>query len=246
MSATGTCGDVLTLSEPQTGDPLAVSISIPGDSSEVWTFTAAEQEYGAVTGARIGDPTQLDGTTLPPLTLNDTGIGLSTTGSVTDTSGFTHGISYTATRTSPSPLTCTNVAYWTHPSTVPGPTTENPTARPDSAPGLTGNNAAQAGTNDVTIQLDQETLATDQGIPSPDQFSVVVGGAARTVTAVTITNDSPAAMATLDLTLSGAALSVGPTMTVSYHAPTGTSDPALQDLEGHKTLLFGPTAVDIS
>jgi hypothetical protein len=246
VNTVGTCGDVLTLTALTAGDPLTVNIAIPGDSSEVWTFTATDQEYGAVTGGRSGDPIELDGTTLPALALNDNGIGLSSTGTITDTAGLTHGISYTATRTSPSPMTCTNVAYWTHPSTTPGPTPENPAARPNSAPALTGTNTAHAGTHDVLVQFDQEMLATAQGIPAAGAFDVVVGGSDRTISAIAVNNDTPAGKATLDLTLTGDALAVGPTLTVAYHAPTSPTDPALQDVDGHRTLLIGTTTIAVS
>lgn len=246
MSTIGDCGDVLSLQAGQAGDPLAMTIALPSnDPTEVWTISAVQQEYGAATGGRTGDPTALDGT-LSPLTFDATTNQFITSGDVTDPAGLTHEISYTATRTSPSPLTCTNLAYWTHPNSTAGPTPENPTARPDSAPGLTGSNQAAVGTNDVLIQFDQEMLASDDGIPAPDLFTVVVGGAARTVSAVAITNDTPPAKATLDLTLSGAALAAGQTMTVSYHASAVSTDPALQDLESVRTLLFGPTTVPIS
>jgi hypothetical protein len=247
VSTLGDCGDVLTLQAGQAaGDPLALTIALPSnDPTEVWTISAVQQELGAGTGGRIGDPVAVDAM-LAPLTFNVTTNQFLTSGSLTDTAGLTHEISYTATRTSPAPLTCTNLAYWTHPNGSAGPTPENPAARPDSAPALTGSNQAAAGTNDALIQFDQEMLASGDGIPAPDDFTVVVGGAARTVSAVAITNDAPPADATLDLTLDGAALAAGQTMTVSYHAPADTTAPALQDPESVKTLLFGPTTVPIS
>lgn len=226
---------------------LSISITVPGaDPTAVWTLDAVDQEYGAATGGRIGDPVTLSGTALPPLAFNTGGLGFSTTGEIPNTNGFTHEISYTATSTSPTPFTCTNVGNWTAPSTSPGPVPENPTGRPDAAPRLSGDNTAAAGTNDVLMRFDQEMLTTAQGIPAPGQFTVIIGGALRTVTAVTVTNDSPPGDATLDLTLSGAAVTVGPTMTVSYQAPTDTTAPALQDVTGHKMLAFIPQTITVS
>lgn len=58
----------------------------------------------------------------------------------------------TATRTSPTPLTCTNQAFLTNPAAVAGPTAENPTGRPNTAPVPTGLTEADRGTHVVALQ----------------------------------------------------------------------------------------------
>jgi hypothetical protein len=247
LSTVGSCGDFLDLKLGTDTATINVSLSVPSaDPTETWTLDAVDQEYGAVTGGRLGDPISLSPSVLPALAFNTGGLGFITSGVLTNTSGQTHEISYTATRTSPTPLTCTNVLNWTAPISSPGPTPENPTGRPDSAPRLIGDNTAVAGTNDVLMRFDQEMLTTAQGIPAPGQFTVIVGGALRNVTAVAVTNDSPPGDATLDLTVDGAPLTVGPVVTASYHAPSTSTDPALQDLTNHKTLAFIPQTITVS
>lgn len=243
LSVTGSCGDVLTLQSNALLDPIGVTVTIPSaDPSETWTVTATEQQYDAVTGGRVGEPFPV---LLPHLTFDPADNGFATADVIANETERTHAVSYTATRTSPSPETCTNVGYWANPGTG-GPTPENPTGRPDTAPALTGTATAATGTNDVVLRFDQEMLSTGQGLPAPDRFTVTVDGVARTVSALALSDDiTPPVNATLDLTLSGSPLSAGSTVAVTYHQPGG-SDPALQDLENLKTPSFGPVSTPVS
>jgi hypothetical protein len=245
LRMTGSCGDLLDLRVKTVGGPITVDVTIPAaDPSEVWNLDATFQEYGPVTGGRIGNPLNLVPTTLPALAFSTAEGGFTTTGDVPNTTGMTQGISYTATRTSPTPLTCTNTGYWTNPGgTSAGPTAENPAGKPNSAPALTGATEADAGTNDALLQFDQEMLTTAQGIPAANRFAVTVDGVTRTVTGVSVTDDSPPDHAIADLTFTGAALTAGQTVTVLYRQPLTSSDPQLQDLDGLTTPGFGPVSV---
>jgi hypothetical protein len=245
LRVTGACGDVLEERVKQTGDPMTLTFTIPSaDPTEVWSLTATQQDYNAVTGGRIGAPISLTPNPLPPLAFSSSEGGFTTTGEVPNTGGVTLGFSYTATRTSPAPLTCTNQAYWTNPSDgAVGPIAANPTGRPDTAPVLTGASEADAGTNDTLIQFDQEMLDTAQGTPAGSRFVVTVDGAARTATAVTIINDSPPFDAVVDVTFDGAPLTAGQTVTLQYRQPVINSQPALQDMESLQTAGFGPISI---
>jgi hypothetical protein len=243
----GTCGDQLDMRLRQVGDPLDIGITIPSaDPSEVWTITVTEQNYGVVTGGRVGNPIDLIGSgTLPPPTFNSAEGGFSTEGNVPNTSDVTHGFSYVATRTSPTPITCTNTGYWTTPSGSEGPTTQNPSGKPDTAPALTGATEADAGANDVALQFDQEMLTTAQGTPDTSRFSVTVDGVARTVTGVSITDDSPPLQAIADITFDGAPLITGQTVAVLYRQPLTSGTPALQDMDSLPTASFGPLSIPV-
>ncbi|HEX5115394.1 MAG TPA: SwmB domain-containing protein [Pseudonocardiaceae bacterium] len=245
LRLSGTCGDQLTMRIQQAGDPLNIDIVIPSaDPSEVWTLTATEQDYNAVTGGRVGNPVDLiAGGILPPPAFTTTEGGFDTTGDFPDTPDLTHGFSYTATRTSPTPLTCTNQGFWTSPAGSQGPTAQNPTGRPDTAPALTGATEADSGTNDVAVQYDQELLATAQGVPAASRFAVTVDGVARTATGVTVADDSPPLQAVVDVTFDGAPLTSGQTVTIQYRQPLTSGTPALQDLESHPAPSFGPVSV---
>ena len=131
IGVTGSCGDVMTLEGGQLGAPINVTITIPdSNASDVWSFTATEQQYDAVTGAAFGDPFPLVPGELSRLSFDSTGSQFTSTGVISNSPGLTHGISYTATRTSPTPETCTSQAFWTNPGDNYGPTPENPTSFP--------------------------------------------------------------------------------------------------------------------
>jgi hypothetical protein len=244
LQVTGPCGDLLNLRERVTGT-IIVTITIPSsDPSEVWSLTAQQQEYGPVTGGREGNPIDLVPNPLPPLAFSTAEGGFTTTANFTDTPGFTHGWSYTATRTSPTPLTCTNQGFWTNPGNgVAGPVAANPVGRPDTPPALTGATEADTGANDVLLQFDQEMLDTAQGVPATNRFAVLVDGVARTVTGVQVIDDSPPADALADVTFDGAALTSGQTVSVTYRKQLTAGLPQLQDLDGLQTASFGPISV---
>ena len=247
LRLSGSCGDQLDMRLRVVGGPLKVAITIPSaDPTEVWHISATEQNFGAVTGGRVGNPIDLIASgILPPPTFSTIEGGFSTEGDVTNTSGFTHGFSYVATRTSPTPLTCTNTGFWTAPAGSDGPTAENPASKPDTAPALTGTTEADTGTNDVLLQFDQEMLTTAQGTPAASQFPVTVDGVARTVTGVAVRDDSPPLDATVDVTFDGAPLATGQTVAVRYRQLLTSGASALQDLDGLKTASFGPVSVPV-
>ncbi|HEY1570497.1 MAG TPA: SwmB domain-containing protein [Pseudonocardiaceae bacterium] len=245
LIVTGPCGDLLTFVERVQGT-LIVDINLPTtDPNEVWTLTAQEQDYNAVTGGRVGNPVNLVPNPLPPVAFQPAEGGFDSTANFTDAPGLTHGYSYTATRTLPTPETCSSQGFWTHPASVPGPTGENPTARPQTAPAPTGNNEADRATHDVLMQFDQEMLATALGIPAANRFSVTVNGVSRAVTGVTVLNDSPPLNAVVDLTLGGALLPNGATVTVQYRKQLSAGLPQLQDLDGFQTANFGPVSIPV-
>jgi hypothetical protein len=133
LSVTGSCGDVMTFSVAGLGATNVTTITIPdANSADVWTLTATEQEFDAVTGAPFGTPfpvTKNEFTT--PLSFNSAGTGFTAVADIENLSGKTTEISYTATS---SAQTCTNHGFWTDPTTGPGPAPENPTG----APGIPG------------------------------------------------------------------------------------------------------------
>lgn len=247
LRISGTCGDQLDLRVQNSGDPIKVDITIPSpDPSEQWSITVTEQNYGAVTGGREGNPVDLTGNgTMAPLTYNLAEGGFNTSGFVPNTDGLTHGFSYVATRSTPTALTCTNTGYWTTPSGSQGPTSQNPAGKPDTPPALTGATQASSGGNDVLLQFDQEMLTTAQGIPDTSRFQVLVDGVARTVTGVQVIDDSPPANAIVDLTFDGASLTSGQSVSVSYQQPLTAGTPDLQDLDGLQTASFGPVSVPV-
>jgi hypothetical protein len=67
---TGPCGDQLVMRVKNVGDPINVGIAIPStDPTEVWKITVIQQDYGSVSGGRIGAP--IDQTAaFPPLTFS--------------------------------------------------------------------------------------------------------------------------------------------------------------------------------
>ncbi|HEX3589992.1 MAG TPA: SwmB domain-containing protein [Pseudonocardiaceae bacterium] len=247
IKATGSCGDIMDLRLKTTGGPITIAVTIPSaDASEVWNLTVTQQEYSSTTGARLGNPVVVTPNPMPPLAFSTVEGGFSTTADFTNTAARTHGWSYTATRTSPTPLTCTNQGFWTNPGTTSqGPDPSNPSGRPDTAPVLTGATEADRGTHTVALQFDQEMLTTAQGIPATSRFAVTVNGASRSVTAVSLVDDTPPNKAVLTLTISGTVLPLNGTVTVLYRQPLVNSDPALQDLEANEAVGFGPVSVPV-
>jgi Putative flagellar system-associated repeat len=185
--------------------------------------------------------------TFPPLVFSAANGGFAIDGGVVVNSpGLTHEISYTATRTAPSPQTCTNFGFWTNPGGASdGPVAGNPTTRPDAAPLYTGDSEADVGTNDALLLMDQEMQAGPAGIPAASRFTVSVNGVARTVSAVQILNDDPPNQAILDLTFGGLPIASTDTVTVRYTRPLVSSQAALQDLEALKTASFGPVTIAV-
>jgi len=230
-----------------TGDTIELSITIPAaDPAEVWSLTATQQDYGAVTGGRLGSPINLVPNPLPPLAFSAAEGGFNTAGNVANTDNLTHGISYTATRSSPTPNTCTNKGFWTNPAGAStGPAPQNPSGRPDAAPAFANESEADVGTNDALVLMDQEMLATGLGIPANNRFIVRVNGVARTSTAVQIFNDDPPNQATVDVTFDGVPIASTDTVTFQYAKPLGNATAQLQDLEANKTASFGPVPLAV-
>ncbi len=246
LIVTGPCGDLLTFVERVSGT-LIFTITIPSsDANEVWSLTATRQEYNPVTGGRVGAPINLVPTPVPPLAFSPAEGGFTTTANFTDTPGATHGFSYVATRTAPTPETCVSQGFWTNPGNgVVGPVAQNPVGKPDTAPAPTGNNEALHGSDVVQMQFDQEMLATAQGDPAANRFSVTVNGVARAVVGVSITDDNPPNKAVANLTLAGAVLGAAANVQVTYHPPLNNTDPQFQDLDGLDTVGFGPVTIPI-
>jgi hypothetical protein len=247
LQVVGSCGDLFDMIERVQGT-LVISITIPSsDPNETWTLTAQQQEYDPVTGGREGAPINIVPNPLPALAFSPAEGGFTTTANIVDTPGATHGFSYVATRTSTNPkLVCATSGFWTNPGNgVAGPTSQNPTGLPDTAPKPTGLTEADAHTHDVLYQFDQEMLSTSQGIPAISRFTATVNGVSRAVTAVTVINDSPPADAVVDVTLGGALLAAGQTVSVQYRVPLTNSQPALQDLDSLHTANWGPTPVTV-
>lgn len=230
-----------------TGDTIELTVTIPSaDPAENWSLSATQQNYGASTGGRIGNPINLVPSPLPPLAFSTAEGGFSTTADIANTDNLTHGFSYTATRTVPTPNTCTNKGFWTNPSgTSFGPAGQNPSGRPDSPPAFSGESEVDVGGNDALLLMDQEMLDNGLGIPANNRFKVNVDGVARTVTAVQIVNDSPPDQAVLDLTFDGAAITSGQTVTVQYIRPITSGSASLRDLESLQTASFGPITVTV-
>lgn len=247
ISVTGNCGDILDLRVRVVGQPIIVTVTVPSnDPTEVWNLTATQQDYGALTGGRLGSPINLVPNPLPPLAFNPAEGGFTTTANIDNTDNLTHGFSYVATRSAPTPLTCSAQGFWTNPAgTDEGPAPQNPTARPDSAPVFANESEADTGTNDALVLMDQEMLATGLGIPASNRFTVRVNGVARTSTAVQIFNDDPPNQAIVDVTFSGLPIASTDTVTLQYSKPLGNAAAQLQDLEALKTASFGPVPIAV-
>jgi hypothetical protein len=247
LEVVGSCGDLLDMRVRVPGQPIGLTVTVPSnDPAEVWNLTATQQEYGALTGGRLGSPINLVPNPLPPMAFNPAEGGFTTTANIDNTDNLTHGFSYVATRTSPTPLTCTNQGFWTNPAGASeGPTAENPTARPDTAPAFANESEADVGTNDALILMDQEMLATGLGIPAANRFTVRVNGVAPTSTVVQILNDDPPNQAVVDVTFSGLPIASTDTVTLQYSKPVGNAGAQLQDLEALKTASFGPVSIAV-
>jgi len=96
ISSTGNCGDLLDMRVKNVGDDIDVGITIPSmDSTEVWSVTVIQQDFGAVTGGRIGNPVDVT-STFPPLVFSPADGGFTIDGGiVVNSPGLTHEISYT-------------------------------------------------------------------------------------------------------------------------------------------------------
>jgi hypothetical protein len=247
LSSNGTCGDNMSLRVRNSGDPIGVTITIPSvDPTEQWSLTVTQQDYSASTGGRIGDPVDITNSFQPLVYDSGAGGFVLDGGLVNNTEGLTHGISYTATRTSPSPMTCTNTnGFWTNPTgTDDGPVSGNPTTRPDTPPQYALQSEADVGTNDVLLLMDQEMLDNGLGIPATNRFTVKVNDVAQQVTAVQIFNDNTPNLAVLDLTLA-TPIPSGATVTTQYYKPLLSGQASDRDLEGLKTASFGPTNISV-
>ena len=244
LEVVGNCGDLLDLQVRTATDPIILTITVPSnDPSEVWNLAATEQNYGALTGGRLGSPINLVPNPLPPLAFSPAEGGFTTTANLDNTDNLTHGVSYVATRTSPTPLTCHAEGFWTNPAgTDFGPAAQNPLGRPDAAPRFANESEADVGTNDALILMNQEMLATGAGIPADNRFAVRVNGVARTSTLVQVLNDDPPDQAIVDVTFDGLPIASTDTVTLQYTKPVGNAAAQLQDLEANKTASFGPVA----
>jgi hypothetical protein len=232
------CGGSLDLRERAAGTLTVDVTEFSTNAGEVWSIQAVQQEYDGTTGGRVGDPISLTPDAMAPLAFSSADSGFTTTADIVDTPNMTHGISYVATRTSPSPTTCTGRGFWTdhNGSTTPDPL--NPAGKPDTAPVLTGKNVAAGGTNVVNLAFDQEMLADVQGTPATNRFFVTVGGTILPVTAVHVRDDSPPNQAAVSLTL-GATLPAGQTVSVLYRQSLINTADQLQDMDGLMVASFG-------
>ncbi|HEX3590038.1 MAG TPA: SwmB domain-containing protein [Pseudonocardiaceae bacterium] len=243
LTVVDNCGGTLQFKERVPG-ALTADLTEFGDPTDVWSLQATQQSYDVTTGARLGAPVNPIPGTMLPLAFSAADGAFVTTATINDTPNMTHGLSYVATRTSPSPLTCTGEGFWTDHNGSITPDPLNPTGKPDTAPALTGATEANAGTHDVLLQFDQEMLDSAQGVPDTSLLTVTVGGVARTVTGAAVRDDSPPNLAVVDLTVDGPALIGGQTVTVQYSQPS-PDQPALQDLDGLLTASFGPETVPV-
>lgn len=234
------CGGTITFRQRVAGS-LVVDISeASNDPTDTWSLSVTQQDYDATTGGRVGAPVDMTPDLMQPLTFSAG--AFSTTATVDDSAVMTHGFSYVATRTTPTPLTCAAQGFWTNDGTV-SPDPSNPTGKPDTAPALTGTDTAKAGGNVVTLQFDQEMLANATGTPALNRFGITVNGVPRTVTAVSVVNDSPPNKAVVAVTFAGVPLTAGSSVGVQYREPLLTGRPQLQDPDGLLVSNFGPVVV---
>ena len=83
----------------------------------------------------------------------------------------------------------------------------------------------------ATLTLTSDEALDENSEPSPDAFSVNVGGTGRAVDGVSVSGSS------VILTL-GSAVASGTTVTVSYTAPADTAAPRIRDLAGNAAASF--------
>ncbi|HEX5120751.1 MAG TPA: SwmB domain-containing protein [Pseudonocardiaceae bacterium] len=245
LTVTDSCGGTLQFREQVAGSLTVDITEAATDPTDVWSLQATEQNYDAVTGGRVGAPVSLVPDLMQSL-LFSPAEGFTTTTTLDDTAGLTHGVSYVATRTSPTPMTCSAVGYWTDLAGTTTPDPSNPTSKPDTAPALIGPNVAHPGTNVVSLGFDQEMLATAQGLATPARFRVTVNGVDTTVTAVQVVDDTPPSKALVSLTLGGDPLPAGAVLTVQYRQPLLAGARQLQDMDSLSAPSFGPVTVPVS
>ena len=151
--------------------------------------------------------------------------GFSTTANFDNPDNLTQGFSYVATRTSPTPLTCTNQGFWTNP---PGADGRPGGAEPDGpARRRTGVRQRERGRRRHQRRVDPDGPGNAghwAGYPGRQSIrGAWVNGVARTSTVVQIFNDDPPNQAVLDVTFSGVPIAAGDTVTFSTAKPVGNA-----------------------
>ncbi len=115
-----------------------------------------------------------------------------------------------------------------------GPPSDEATATPRET---TPPELATATVDGTTLTLAYDEDLDGNSEPSPDAFSVTVGGTGRAVDGVSVSGSS------VILTL-GSAVASGATVTVSYTAPTDAAAPRIQDEAGNAAASFSDQDVE--